>query len=62
MRYADDFLLGLNGPLSEAEDIKRDLRDFLRHGLKLELSESKTLITHARTERARFLGYEAKVI
>ena len=27
----------------------------------LELSESKTLITHGRTEAARFLGYEVTV-
>jgi hypothetical protein len=30
----------------------------LRDDLKLELSETKTLITHARTDAARFLGYE----
>jgi hypothetical protein len=30
----------------------------LREELKLELSEEKTLITHARSEAARFLGYE----
>ena len=33
----------------------------LREHLKLELSESKTLITHARTQAARFLGYEVVV-
>jgi group II intron reverse transcriptase/maturase len=58
VRYADDFLLGFIGPKAEAEAIKRHLRDFLRDTLKLELSEDKTLITHARTEAARFLGYE----
>ena len=26
--------------------------------LKLELSQEKTRITHARTQRVRFLGYE----
>jgi hypothetical protein len=31
---------------------------FLRENLKLELSEDKTLITHAQTEAAHFLGYE----
>jgi hypothetical protein len=31
---------------------------FLREELKLELSQDKTLITHARTGAARFLGYE----
>lgn len=60
-RYADDFLLGFAGPRAEAEDIKRQLRDFLRDNLKLELSEQKTLITHGRTSAARFLGYELLV-
>ena len=34
------------------------LRGYLAEILKLELSEEKTLLTHVRTERARFLGYE----
>ena len=58
VRYADDFLLGFTGPRSEAEEIKSRLREFLRDTLKLELAEAKTLITHARTQAARFLGYE----
>src|SRR5215831_6178898 len=60
-RYADDHLLGFAGPKSEAEEIKRRLGQFLRDELKLELSEEKTLITHARTSAARFLGYEITV-
>ena len=62
VRYADDFLLGLNGPKEEAEEIKQKLEVFLRDTLKLELSQAKTLITHARTEAARFLSYEIHVI
>jgi group II intron reverse transcriptase/maturase len=62
VRYADDFLLGFNGPRSEAEEIKQQLRAFLQEKLKLELSEEKTLITHARSEAARFLGYEVTVM
>lgn len=58
VRYADDFLLGFVGPRAEAEEIKVKLKDFLQKRLRLELSEEKTLITHARTERASFLGYE----
>src|SRR5215831_3040081 len=58
IRYADDFLLGFSGPKSEAEEIKQQLKGFLQDTLKLELSEEKTLITHARSEAARFLGYE----
>lgn len=58
VRYADDFLLGFTGPKTEALDIKRQLGAFLRDELKLELSEEKTLVTHARDGAAKFLGYE----
>jgi group II intron reverse transcriptase/maturase len=58
VRYADDILLGFAGPKAEAEEIKCRLARFLHDELTLELSETKTLITHARTEAARFLGYE----
>lgn len=61
VRYADDFLLGFSGPKTEAIGVKRKLADFLRDELTLDLSEEKTLITHARDERARFLGYEVHV-
>ena len=58
VRYADDWLLGFSGPREEAEEIKKQINEFLRDTLKLELSETKTLITNARTEAARFLNYE----
>jgi group II intron reverse transcriptase/maturase len=61
-RYADDFLLGFIGTKEEAETIKSKVRGWLRDNLKLELSEEKTLITHARTDAAKFLGYEVSVI
>jgi len=57
VRYADDFLLGFSGPKAEAEEIKGCLRAFLRDALALDLSEDKTLITHAGSAPARFLGY-----
>jgi group II intron reverse transcriptase/maturase len=57
-RYADDFVLGFTGPKSEAEEIKQQLGTFLREELQLLLSPEKTLITHARNEAAKFLGYE----
>ena len=60
-RYADDTLFGFAGPRSEAEQLKARLTTFLRDDLKLEMSQEKTLITHGRTEAARFLGYEITV-
>jgi len=61
LRYADDFLLAFIGPLAEAKAIKEKLSIFLKERLKLDLSEEKTLITHAQTETAKFLGYEIRV-
>ena len=60
VRYCDDFLLGFAGPQREAQEIKSKIGEFLRDELKLELSESKTVITHATSQAARFLGYEIR--
>ncbi len=57
VRYADDTLFGFAGPRQEAEEIKQHLGQFLRETLKLEMSQEKTLITHASSEKARFLNY-----
>ena len=57
-RYADDHLLGFIGPKAEAEAIRDQLALFLRDDLALELNPDKTLVTHARTRAARYLGYE----
>ena len=61
VRYADDFLLGFSGPKAEAEEIREQLKIFLQDCLKLELSQEKTLITHAQSSVAHFLGYEIAV-
>ena len=58
VRYADDFVLGYIGTKAEAQQVKESLEMFLRDSLKLELSQEKTLITHATSQAARFLGYE----
>jgi group II intron reverse transcriptase/maturase len=60
VRYCDDWLLGFAGPKHEAEQIKSKIAAFLRDELKLELSQSKTLITHATSQAAHFLGYEIR--
>src|SRR4051794_12764338 len=61
-RYADDWLLGFTGPRQEAEQIKAEVGQFLHDQLNLELSRAKTLITHGRTQPARFLGYEIVIL
>ncbi|GAC1360723.1 MAG: hypothetical protein NVS4B11_36120 [Ktedonobacteraceae bacterium] len=56
LRYADDWLIGICGPRTLAEQIREELKIFLGQYLKLTLSEEKTQITHARKEQAHFLG------
>jgi len=61
VRYADDFVLGFTGSKQEAIEIKAEIGEWIKANLKLELSQEKTLITHATTNFARFLGYDIKV-
>ncbi len=56
LRYADDWLIGICGPRTLAEQVKEELKTFLGQRLKLTLSAEKTKITHAREEQAHFLG------
>jgi hypothetical protein len=60
VRYADDFLLGFVGTKAEAEGIKEEIRAFTA-SLGLEMSVEKTYITHATTDKARFLGYDIQM-
>lgn len=60
IRYADDFIIGVNGSKNDCVMIKQELAEFIANQLKMEMSEEKTLITHS-SERARFLGYDIQV-
>lgn len=60
VRYADDWLVGIIGPKSYAKALKEEIRVFLWERLRLRLSDEKTTITHARKEKASFLGYYIK--
>ncbi|HDR3888976.1 TPA: group II intron reverse transcriptase/maturase [Bacillus cereus] len=56
VRYADDFIIGINGSKEDCQKIKQKIKDFLETQLKLELSDEKTLITHS-SKYAKFLSY-----
>lgn len=60
VRYADDFLIAVNGNRKDCVEIKCKLAEFICGTLKMELSEEKTLITHS-SKYARFLGYDVRV-
>jgi group II intron reverse transcriptase/maturase len=61
LRYADDWIVGIWGSRALAEQVKQEIKAFLRDHLQLTLSEEKTRITHARTEEASFLGTQLKL-
>lgn len=61
IRYADDWIIGVNGPKELAEEIREKCGNFLKKDLELELSYEKTHIRHAKTEFADFLGTKLKV-
>jgi len=60
IRYADDFLISVNGSREDCLWIKSRLSEFIGQSLKMKLSDEKTLITHSN-EPARFLGYDVRV-
>jgi group II intron reverse transcriptase/maturase len=59
VRYADDFLIGINGPCQIAEKLKQELQTFLLNELKLTLNLEKTKITRSDLG-AYFLGARLK--
>ena len=56
IRYADDFLVAIRGPLEDAVRVKHELAGFLKTRLKLELNLEKTSITHI-SKGVGFLGH-----
>ena len=57
VRYANDFIMGLNGPKIYCEWIVEECRTFLFEQLKLKLNVEKIKITHSQVDSAKFLGY-----
>ena len=55
-RYADDFLISITGSKQDAENIKEQVKIFLKDKLNLTMSEEKTHVTHS-SEKVRYLGY-----
>ena len=56
VRYADDFVVLCDGTKEQAETMRRELHEFLKSELMLELSLEKMKVTHA-SEGFEFLGF-----
>lgn len=60
IRYADDFVVMVNGTREQADMMKEELAQFIAQDLKMELSAEKTLVTHVKAG-FDFLGYAFKM-
>jgi len=58
VRYADYFLIGINGSFERTKLLKEEINLFLKEELWLNMSWKKTKITNARKEKLFFLGAE----
>lgn len=61
VRYADDFVVFSNGTKAETEAFKTEMKVWLADGLKLNLSDEKTAITHFQ-DGFDFLGFTVRKI
>ena len=57
-RYADNFIIGVDGSKKDCMELKNKINAFLRNELNLMLNPEKTKITHAEKDHAKFLGYK----
>lgn len=57
VRYADDFILGINGGITWAKEIKDELIKYLQTHLQLKVSIEKTKIIDITKNSAKFLGF-----
>jgi len=58
VRYADDFIVGVEGSHSLAVQILNDLQNFVESELELKFNPSKTGIVKFSEKSVKFLGYE----
>jgi nicotine oxidoreductase len=61
VRYADDFLIGVDGTKSKANEIKEQVKIFIKEELLLELNIEKTKIISAIKSRVLFLGSHIRI-
>lgn len=58
VRYMDDWIIGIKGPIQLAKQLKEEVNDFFQNQLHQELDSEKTKILNLRSGKISFLGYE----
>lgn len=62
VRYADDWIIGINGPASIAKRLKFQVKEYLLNELDLNLNIDKTKISNLKAgQKVLFLGYELRL-
>lgn len=56
MRYADDFLIGIRGPIKDCFKIKEEIQNYLKDQLKITLNLDKTKVSYIK-DNIIFLGH-----
>lgn len=57
VRYADDFIIGVEGSRKQTEDILKKVTQFVENELSLQFNPDKTGITNYANKPIKFLGY-----
>lgn len=60
VRYADDFVIGVEGSYTMAKEILQKVEKFVMEKLKLKFNPDKTGITNYSTEPVHFLGFKIR--
>lgn len=60
VRYADDFIIGVEGSVSIARQVLAEVSEFVTKVLGLKLNESKTGIVKIKERDCGFLGYRLR--
>jgi len=60
VRYADDFVVGVEGSYKTAKEILQKIETFVNNELKLKFNPNKTSISKFREKPFKFLGYSIR--
>lgn len=60
VRYADDFVMGIEGSYKTTAEILKRMERFVNNELKLKFNQDKTYITKFNNKPFKFLGYKIK--
>lgn len=55
LRYADDFLIGVKGDKSAAKTFQKNVKEFIKSTLHLEISQE--YLKHTRSDKTKWLGF-----